>query len=492
VQGKMFFMRVSLRQREVIEPTKVDSINSQVSDKRLANAEPPTEEFEASKRGKKSPSPEDRIKMIQEEHAIGHFGRDQIFHKIWSKGYWWKDIRKQIQKELMRCEECVKFVIARRGFNPSGFITAAGPMEMIQMDCQTNLPRSPEGFTTLFSIVDVFTGFCLLFPIPDHSAASVASKLWYAISILGFPKIIQSDNGTEFVNEVVKELTRIAAMDHRFIAAYNPRCDGKVERTFGVKNEVIKKLLQGADSFWPSYIPLVQLYLNSRMSSLTKTTPMALMFNRESNIPSHFPINPEDADPPFNGKSLEDWQSFQRMVINLIHPSISSRIMAQKKRMKEKLDATRRIILSGDFPVGSLVTLLDSQYINGKVRPKHAAPYTGKYTIIRKDRAKNLVLKDETGEVLSRHVPPDQVKLIDASPSVEATSNEENYVVDKVIAHRGLPGHFEYLVKWKGFSHEDNTWEPASNFITYDCIRDYWSFQDEIARKAMERSSNLS
>ncbi|CAO3665579.1 unnamed protein product [Rhizopus stolonifer] len=35
-------------------------------------------------------------------------------------------------------------------------------------------------------------------------------------------------------------------------------------------------------------------------------------------------------------------------------------------------------------------------------------------------------------------------------------------------------GQYLYLVNWKGYSDNDNTWEPIENFDDRTCVRDYW------------------
>ena len=41
--------------------------------------------------------------------------------------------------------------------------------------------------------------------------------------MIGFPRILQSDNGTEFVNSLVKTMSNNLGVNHRLLTPYHPR-----------------------------------------------------------------------------------------------------------------------------------------------------------------------------------------------------------------------------------------------------------------------------
>ena len=71
---------------------------------------------------------------------------------------------------------------------------------------------------------------------------SVARALWEIFAFLGLPTIIQSDNGTEFVNKVLEVFVELHGIDHRLIAAHHLRANGFVERNNFDIQQIFKKV----------------------------------------------------------------------------------------------------------------------------------------------------------------------------------------------------------------------------------------------------------
>jgi hypothetical protein len=109
--------------------------------------------------------------------------------------------------------------------------------------------------------------------------------------------------------------------------------------------------------------------------------------------------------------------------------------------------------------------MLIDQDRSKKFQPK----YIGPFTVVRRTRNGNYVLRDETGEYLDRHVPPDQLKLISKVPR---PGKDAVYVVKKIHTHRGVPGQLEYYVEWDGY--RTKTWESEANMINDVLVTDYW------------------
>jgi hypothetical protein len=421
---------------------------------------------EMEKRGKTIPSSDaEKIELIKKAHLFGHFGRESIFKSLLAQGYWWPHLREQIQTELASCDPCTRFTVTKSGYNPSQYITADGPWTHIQIDTSVHLPKSPDGYTALLVVIDVFTGFVLLRPIKTTSADLVAKELWDIFSTFGLPKIMQSDNGPEFVNDIIRALVKLTGIDHRLISPYNPRSDGKVERCIGTVMSIIKKLLHGTTTYWPLFVPFAQLSFNHKIATLTGSSPFSLMFGRELNEMKDYTAD------TIQLISLDDWKTHQEKLLSVIFPAISDKVRISKSKMVQQLNKYRKVLVHNAIPSGAVVMMKDPVREN-KFQPK----YLGPYTVMRRTRNGNYVLRDATGSDLDRHVPPDQLKLV-SRKARDSDLKDNVYEVERIEQHRGTPGAYEYYTKWKNY--HERSWEPQSSFLDDTIIKDYWKGQSQ-------------
>ena len=453
------------------------------------------------KRGMMRPDDSTRKRLLEKAHAA-HFGEKHMQYFIQREGYWWPRMRQDIADVVGKCNACRHHNIEVSGFHPSHPIHACQPGDHYQIDLAA-FQRSVNGYTCCLVLVDVFTGFIVLRALRDKTMETIANELWSIFSIIGIPRILQSDNGSEFKNQVIATLNKMIGIPHRFISEYNPRADGKVERCVKTVKQTVMKLLNGATVYWPYHLPFVQYSYNDKIQSLTGSTAFSLMYGRRPNNAVDYNIDPDTALPADIGA----WMKYRDDLVSLVFPAISKRAARHQDKYRQRLDKSRRRLIRDFMQVGTLVMIKDPKYLNQNkhVRPSHEPTYIGPYTIVKANRHGTYTVKDGLGNALNRNVPLDQMKVVPTADDERSTSAANNddaslsgeHEVDTILSHRETEeGQLEYHVRWVGMPKlSQTTWENESNFVDTSVIEKYFrekSLQSKDQRQARARSLGVN
>ena len=111
-------------------------------------------------------------------------------------------------------------------------------MERVQMDL-IDMRQEPDGkFRWILHIKDHHTRFCMLYPLRHRRERDVLYYFLQWIAMMGPPAILQTDNGTEFVNLL---LSQVAIQHHILVRRSQPgrpRSQGLVERANGLERQL--------------------------------------------------------------------------------------------------------------------------------------------------------------------------------------------------------------------------------------------------------------
>jgi hypothetical protein len=365
-----------------------------------------------------APDESKREALVCAAHDDGHFGVEYVFVKLWDDGFFWPDMRQMIKEVCKSCTSCLQHNVGRNGFHPLVSVHAIVPGDHIAVDLAGPFPTSESGNNFIFIFVDVATKFVVLLPIPDKTMSTLSKTFFHLIALYGSPKIIQSDNGTEFVNRMVRGLLEVVGTSHRRIAAYNPRANAAAESMVKIAKRCLKKMeeIMADSSVWDNHLDALMISINSKFSNLTKCTPHSLFLAR--------PVTPyQDFTASQDCLMTEqELESRIKMMMEVVYPDIADAVLNRRNNINSYADGRRRGRVTNDrLPIGARVM------IRNKQRTKKSQPtFIGPFSVAQVLSSGSYRLLDASSRLLPRPVPRDQMKIISYPDPLEGAQVEED------------------------------------------------------------------
>ncbi|CAF1364285.1 unnamed protein product [Didymodactylos carnosus] len=145
-------------------------------------------------------------------------------------------------------------------------------IDLVDMRTRLDVVSNDVVYQWILNCINHFSKFSWAYPLQNKSATEVAKCLRGLCYVFGPPRLLHSDNGREFVADVVQELKALfPGMCFVRGRPRHPQSQGCIERTNGV--------LTGA---------LVVYGTNTRVASATKCTPHEVMFGQKPRCDQEF------------------------------------------------------------------------------------------------------------------------------------------------------------------------------------------------------------
>lgn len=228
----------------------------------------------------------------------GHFGFPGILGVLKNRA-WWPTMKKDLQNFLQDCPECQLTSKQKpktlqepqfHQINPN-----LRPFDKWAIDMVGPLPETPNGNKWIVTAIDYATGWPVAKALPSKATTHIAKFIHEEIfSHYGFPDELLSDNGMEFLGEIVEHLLAQLKTTHRLTTPYHPRTNGKVERYNGILGNVLTKMCLGSNIHdWDSYLPQAVFSTRIRQHRSTEQSPYFLVYGQHPKLPHEWENMPQ-------------------------------------------------------------------------------------------------------------------------------------------------------------------------------------------------------
>ena len=430
------------------------------------------------------PSDDDlRRRIIEEYHdtyVAGHYGIEKT-RKAVGRLFWWTSMTEDVAKYISCCVMCQRNKSRRH--KPFGALqplpVPEKPWHTVTFDFIVKLPKTARGNDSICVFVDKLTKMVHFVACREELSAKDFAELYVdqIWRLHGLSREFITDRDRRFTSAFWKGVTELLGTKHVMSSSFHPQTDGQTERVNQTLETYLRHFVSAELNDWDTLLSRAEFAHNAAYHSSVGQTPFVLNSGFQPRTP---PADRLEDVHPASAAFVERWQAalaFARRC--LIAAQQRQKVFADQRR-EEKV-----------FSVGDKV-LLSTKYLNIKraeTSRKLLPKWVGPFEVVRAVGPVAYELKMYPGW---RVHPVFHVSLLEPyrsdgrvqpPPPPIVVEGFLEYEVETILTHRFVGRRHPkayYLVAWKGYGPEHNSWEPEEYVVNApEAVADYWRKQAE-------------
>ncbi|GKD78894.1 putative reverse transcriptase domain-containing protein [Tanacetum coccineum] len=153
----------------------------------------------------------------------------------------------------------------------------------ITMDFVTKLPKSSQGYDTIWVIVDRLTKSAIFVPMRETDLMDKLARMYLkeVVTRHGIPLSIICDCDPRFTSKFWRSLQNALGTSLDMSTAYHPQTDGQSERTIQTLEDMLHACAIDFGKGWVNHLPLVELSYNNSYHASIKAASFEALYGRK-------------------------------------------------------------------------------------------------------------------------------------------------------------------------------------------------------------------
>uniref|UniRef100_A0A3P8WEH2 Gypsy retrotransposon integrase-like protein 1 n=1 Tax=Cynoglossus semilaevis TaxID=244447 RepID=A0A3P8WEH2_CYNSE len=321
------------------------------------------------------------VMKASHDGVAGHMGVQKTYHRILCH-FFWPRLKKDVSAYIKTCHTCQLTGKPNQTISPAPLypVPALGqPFEYLIMDCVGPLPPSKSGSKYLLTVMCQVTRYPAAYPLRSITTKSVVKALSQFVSVFGIPKVIQTDQGSNFCSKLFSQVLQQLQIKHNQASAYHPQSQGALERFHQTLKSLLRAYCTELDRDWEEGLPWLLLAAREVVQVSTGFCPNDLVFGHSVRGPvAVLQSGCQQSEPPSN---LIDYVNGFRHRLYLAGKMAKHSLEKSQKKMKSLFDRKAK---QRQFNLGDQVMLL-LPVVGSPFQAKFAGPFPIKKQVSEQD-----------------------------------------------------------------------------------------------------------